>query len=48
VLNRTDRADRRYYVKDHLGSIRAVVDPDASGTETDKVVEARDHYPFTA
>ena len=29
-----------------LGSVRAVVDPDASGSETDKVVEARDYYPF--
>jgi len=28
----TDRAPRRYYIKDHLGSIRAVVDPDAPGT----------------
>jgi RHS repeat-associated protein len=41
-----DRAPRRYYVKDHLGSIRAVVDPDASGSETEKVVETRDYYPF--
>ena len=36
--------------KDHLGSIRAVVDPDAplteTGTETDKVVETRDYYPY--
>ena len=41
-----DRAPRRYYVKDHLGSIPAVVDPDASGSETDEVVETRDYYPF--
>jgi len=33
-------------VKDHLGSIRAVVDPDTAGTETEKVVETRDYYPF--
>jgi RHS repeat-associated protein len=41
-----DRAPRRYYVKDHLGSIRAVVNPDAAGSETDKVVETRDYHPF--
>jgi len=44
VFTTTDRAARRYYVKDHLGSIRAVVDPDAAGSETDKVVETRDDY----
>jgi hypothetical protein len=31
-------------------TVRAVVDPDASltetGTETDEVVETRDYYPF--
>ncbi|MEM1268510.1 MAG: RHS repeat-associated core domain-containing protein [Bacteroidota bacterium] len=31
---------RHYFVKDHLGSPRAVVD------ETGQVVEYRDHYPF--
>jgi RHS repeat-associated protein len=31
---------RRYYIADHLGSIRAVINQ--SGT----VVEARDHYPY--
>jgi len=46
VFTTTDRAPRRYYVKDHLGSIRAVVDPDAPGTETDKVAETRDYYSF--
>ena len=35
----TDRAVQRYYLKDHLGLIRAVVDPDAAGTEMEKVVE---------
>jgi hypothetical protein len=29
-----------------LGSIRAVVDPDAPGTGAEKVVETRDYYPF--
>ena len=33
----TDRAPRRYYIKDHLGSIRAVVDPDASGSEDEQL-----------
>jgi len=46
VFTTTDRAARRYYVKDHLGSIRAVVDPDAPGTGAEKVVETRDYYPF--
>ena len=32
-----DRAPRRYYIKDHLGSIRAVVDPDASGSEDEQL-----------
>ena len=32
-----DRAPRRYYIKDHLGSIRAVVDPDGSGSEDEQL-----------
>ena len=35
-----DGAGRRYYVADHLGSVRAVVD------EAGEVVEARDYYPW--
>ena len=31
-----------------VDSARAVVDPQASVTETDKVVEARDHDPFSS
>jgi len=45
-VHSTDRAARRYYVKDHLGSIRAVVDSEAPGTGAQKVVETRDDYPF--
>lgn len=35
---------RRYYITDHLGSTRSVVDP--AQTDGDKVVEVRDYYPF--
>jgi RHS repeat-associated protein len=41
VVGRIDAQNQvRYYVQDHLGSTRAVVD--ASGT----ILEKRDHYPF--
>ncbi len=36
-----ERHDRRnYYIKDHLGSIRVVVDQDG------QIVSAQDYYPF--
>ena len=38
-----EEESRRYYVTDHLGSVRAVVTAGAEGTE---VVEARDYYPW--
>jgi len=44
VFTTTDRAARRYYVKDHLGSTRAVVDPDAAGSENEQLCWSRTRW----
>ena len=40
------RSHRPPLLKDHLGSVLAVVAPNVAGSERDKVVETRGYYPF--